>query len=37
MTVGDKDAVKALKPDACLEDLALGAFTTIDQEAAFIM
>jgi hypothetical protein len=37
MAVGDQDAVQTLKPDPGFQDLALGSFTAIDQEAVFIM
>lgn len=37
MTVRDQDAVKAFKAYTALKNLALGAFTAIDQEAEFIV
>ena len=33
MTVGDEDAIEAAKSDSGSEDLALGAFAAVDQEA----
>ncbi len=35
--MGDEDAVEALEAHAGLEDLALGAFAAIDQEAVLVV
>jgi len=35
--VGDEDAVKALKAQTGLQDLALSTFTAVNQEAVFVM
>ena len=37
VAVGDQDVVQALETDPGLQDLALGAFAAVDQEAVFIM
>ena len=37
VSVGDEDAVEALKADAGLQDLALGTLAAVDQEAVLIL
>ena len=37
MAVGDEDVVQVLEPDAGLQDLALGAFAAINEEAILIV